>query len=122
MGAAVGQDDVGGAVVVDVGDHQAGDHARRPVAGTFDCKVLWGAKRWITLVDLKTGTQKRRAHRVQLQLYKRFPVNKDVQKMCTIYAQQDGSQAVVEWVVRSAEDEAWALNAINVLIGRSYGY
>jgi hypothetical protein len=92
-----------------------------PIAGTFDAKVLWGLARTITLTDLKTGKQKRRAHRVQLQIYRRFAINKDVKKMCTIYAQQDGSPAIVEWVTRSAEDEAWMFNGVNVLIGRSYG-
>lgn len=92
-----------------------------PVAGTFDAKVWWGTKRLITLTDLKTGKQKRRAHRVQLQLYRRFLINKDVKQMCTIYAQQDGRTALVEWVTRSAEDEAWMLNGVNVLIGRTYG-
>lgn len=91
-----------------------------PIAGTFDAKVLWGRERIITLTDLKTGKQRRRAHKVQLQLYRRFPSCQDVKKMATIYAQKDGSKAQVEWVKRSAEDEAWMLNSLYVLMGREY--
>lgn len=92
-----------------------------PIAGTFDAKLSWGHQQGITLCDLKTGTQKRRAHRVQLQLYRRFPSCIDVKQMCTIYAQKDGAPAMVEWVKASAEDWAWAQNGLNVLIGRNYG-
>ena len=91
-----------------------------PVAGRPDCEILYGPRMLEVLVDLKTGKGVRRAHRVQLQAYRRMKGYSHLTRMMTLYAQQDGSKAKEEWCERNPHDEAWFLNAVNVLIGRTY--
>lgn len=92
-----------------------------PVAGRPDCEILYGPQMLQVLVDLKTGKGIRRAHRVQLQAYRRMKNYQHLNRMMTLYAQQDGSMAKEEWHTRNPQDEAWFLNAVNVLIGRTHG-
>lgn len=99
---------------------QPSHHPVLPVAGRPDCEIIYGPQRRLVLVDLKTGKGLRRAHRVQLQAYRQFLHYQHLTSMMTLYAQRDGSKAREIWCSRDPHDEAWFLNGVNVLIGRTY--
>ncbi len=84
------------------------------IAGCLDTRCLYGPKRIVTLVDLKTGLATL-TDAAQLLCYESMEGNKS-ERLIDLYIQEDGSykQAVV---TRKEKVEQWpaVLNAVNLL-------
>lgn len=86
------------------------------VAGKPDSAVLIDGVR--TLVEVKTTAEPMRIHRVQVQMYHRLELYRDIAEMRLLYLRPDGSYCY-ERVNRHPTDEAAFLNAVSVLRWRT---
>lgn len=85
-------------------------------AGTPDCQVLYGPKREILLVDLKSGVHED-VHAIQLQAYLRLPGYLNSQRLIDLYIDDQGQVRERE-VTPYVHNWAFFLNGLGVLKGR----